>query len=56
MAKSLGDEIAEVTGQVQVLHRKGIIREQNNFLQINSIYYPQLKEKLLSNNFIISGE
>ncbi|MDJ0597833.1 MAG: helix-turn-helix domain-containing protein [Crocosphaera sp.] len=56
LAESLGDEQSEVTGQVQVLRRQGIVEEHNKILTINPIYYPQLKQKLSSNNFIIGEE
>ncbi len=56
LAESLGDEPSEVTGQVQVLRRQGIIEELNQTLKINPIHYPKLKQKLSSNNFIISEE
>lgn len=54
LAESLGDEEREVTGKVQVLRRQGLIEKHNKMLTINPFHYPKLKQKLSSNNFIIS--
>ncbi|EAZ91784.1 MarR family transcriptional regulator [Crocosphaera chwakensis] len=56
LAESLGDEKGEVTGKVQVLRRQGLIEQYNQILTINPFHYPKLKQKLSSNNFIMSGE
>ena len=53
LAESLGDEVAEVQAHIQVLRRKGIIKQEKEVLQINPIYYPRLKQELANNNFII---
>ncbi|ACB53226.1 hypothetical protein cce_3878 [Crocosphaera subtropica ATCC 51142] len=56
LAESLGDEKGEVTGKVQVLRRQGLIEQHHQMLTINPFHYPKLKQKLSSNNFIMSGE
>ncbi len=56
LAESLGDEKGEVTGKVQILRRQGLIKQHNQMLTINPFHYPKLKQKLSSNNFIMSGE
>ena len=53
LAESLGDEVAEVQAHIQVLRRKGIIKQEKEILQINPLYYPRLKQELANNNFII---
>ena len=53
LAESLGDESSEVQAKVQILRRQNIIRQEKEVLQINPLYYPQLKQELANNNFII---
>ena len=54
LAESLGDDKAEIQARVQMLRRKGVVEQQERVLKINPIYYPQLKQELASNNFIIN--
>lgn len=56
LAESLGDSNEEVQARVQLLRRQGVVEQRDRVLKINPIYYPQLKNKLASNNFIINKE
>lgn len=56
LAESLGDDEAQVQARVQILRRQGIVEQQGQVLKINPIYYPQVKQELASNNFIINRE
>ena len=53
LSESLGDDTNFVKGQVQTLRRKGLIEKKREILTINPIHYPQLKNELANNNFII---
>ena len=55
LAESLGDEESKVQVLVQMLRRQGIVKQQDQVLTINPIYYPTLKQQLASNNFIIDS-
>ncbi|MGF1541265.1 MAG: hypothetical protein ACFCU5_12575 [Pleurocapsa sp.] len=56
LAESLADEESEVQAIVQVLLRKGVVKQQERFLTINPIYYFKLKQELASNNFLIDKQ
>ncbi|MEO1761060.1 MAG: helix-turn-helix domain-containing protein [Cyanobacteria bacterium J06629_18] len=53
LSESLGDKRPFVKGRVQVLRRKGLIKQKNGILTINPIHYPKIKNELSNNNFII---
>ena len=53
LAESLGDAIYQVQARVQVLRQQGIVEQRQKILQINPIYYPEIKRELASNNFVI---
>lgn len=53
LSESLGDETTLVKGQVQMLRRKGLVKQKHEILTINPIHYPRLKSELANNNFII---
>ncbi len=52
LADSLGESQSLVQSRVTVLRRAGVI-EQQKLLQINPLYYPQLRRTLAGNNFLI---
>lgn len=56
LAESLGDDEAQVQARVQILRRQGIVEQQGKVLKINPLYYPQVKQELANNNFIINRE
>ncbi len=53
LAYSIGDNESKVRKRIKFLRNEGLVEETNEILKINPIYYPQLKQELLSNNFII---
>ena len=53
LAYSIGDSESKVRKRIKFLRNEGLIEETNEILKINPIYYPQLKQELLNNNFII---
>ena len=53
LAYSIGDSESKVRKQIKFLRNEGLIEETNEILKVNPIYYPQLKQELLNNNFII---
>ena len=54
LAESLGDPAPQVQARVQVLRQQGIVEQREKVLKINPIYYPKIKQKLASNNFVIN--
>ena len=54
LAESLGDLTSEVQARVQVLRKQGIVEQRQKVLKINPIYYPKIKQRLASNNFVIN--
>ena len=53
LAYSIGDSESKVRKQIKFLRNEGLIEETKEILKVNPIYYPQLKQELLNNNFII---
>lgn len=53
LAYSIGDKESKVRKQIKFLRNEGLVKETNEILKINPIYYPQLKKELLNNNFTI---
>lgn len=53
LAHSIGDSESKVRKRIKFLHREGLVKEQDEILKVNSIYYPKLKQELLNNNFVI---
>ncbi|MEC4986685.1 MAG: hypothetical protein SAK42_21505 [Oscillatoria sp. PMC 1076.18] len=56
LAMSLGDDESNVQHLVQVLCRADILKVKDNLLSINPLYYPQLRDELDYNNFLIAEE
>ncbi|BAY85263.1 hypothetical protein NIES267_47620 [Calothrix parasitica NIES-267] len=54
LAYSIGDSESKVRKRIKFLRSQGLIKEQNEILKVNSIYYPKLKQELLNNNFVIN--
>ncbi|ELS04240.1 hypothetical protein Xen7305DRAFT_00039680 [Xenococcus sp. PCC 7305] len=54
LATSLGDEEFQVQARIQMLCRKGIVKQKEHTYSINPIYYPPLKQYLENNNFLIA--
>ena len=53
LAYSIGDSESKVRKQIKFLRNEGLVGETNEILKVNPIYYPQLKQELLNNNFVI---
>ena len=53
LAYSIGDNESKIRRQIKFLRHEGLVEETNEILKINPIYYPQLKQELLNNNFVI---
>ena len=53
LAYSIGDSESKVRKRIKFLRNEGIVEETNEILKVNPIYYPQLKQELLNNNFVI---
>lgn len=56
LAMSLGDDESEVQARVRLLHRQGVVERKEKTLIINPLYYPQIKQQLANNNFIIEKQ
>ena len=53
LAYSIGDSESKIRKQIKFLRDEGLVEETNEILKVNPIYYPQLKQELLNNNFVI---
>ncbi len=53
LAYSLGDDEDIVQNLIQVLYRSGVVNKEGTLLQVNPIYYPELRDDLDGNNFLI---
>ena len=53
LTESLGDDKSEVQAKVQLLRHQGVVEQQGKITKINPIHYPNVKQELASNNFVI---
>lgn len=53
LAESLGDAPQTVNNQVQALRRTGLLKQQDQVIQVNPIHYPRLQQELAANNFLV---
>lgn len=53
LAHSIGDKESKVRKQIKFLRAEGLVKEFDEILKINPIYYPKLKQELINNNFIL---
>ncbi|WP_019508296.1 hypothetical protein [Pleurocapsa sp. PCC 7319] len=53
LAHSIGDKESKVRKQIKFLRGEGLVKEFDEILKINPIYYPKLKQELINNNFIL---
>ena len=54
LAESLGDNQSEVQARVQMLRHEGVIEQSDRVIKINPIHYPNIKQNLANNNFVIN--
>lgn len=53
LAESLGDERSQVQNRILMLRHQGVIEQQGKVIKINPIHYPNIKQELANNNFIV---
>ncbi|PSB10199.1 hypothetical protein C7B62_10265 [Pleurocapsa sp. CCALA 161] len=56
LAESLGDERSQVQNRVLVLRHQGVVEQQEKVIKINPIHYPNIKQELARNNFVINRD
>ncbi|MEC4895360.1 MAG: hypothetical protein SAL07_10350 [Oscillatoria sp. PMC 1051.18] len=56
LAISLGDDESNVQHLVQILCRADVLKLEDNLLTVNPLYYPQLRDELDYNNFLIAED
>jgi len=53
LALSLGEKRESIQARIQVLLRDNFIQQQNGLLSVSPLYYPEIKQELSQNNFLI---
>lgn len=53
LAYSIGDKESLVRKRIKFLRQEGLVESTGAVLKVNPIYYPQLKQELIINNFTI---
>jgi len=56
LALSLGEKEDSIQGNIQILRREELIKEEAGLLMVNPIYYRQIKQDLAQNNFLIGED
>ncbi|NEQ32359.1 MAG: hypothetical protein F6K04_15385 [Leptolyngbya sp. SIO4C5] len=56
LSLSLGESEEQVRAQVQKLLRQEILTKQDDIITVEPAYYPQLRDRLRQNNFVIGGD
>ena len=54
LAYSISDRESRIRKQIKFLREEGLVEEQNEVLKVNPIYYPNIKQELINNNFVIN--
>ena len=54
LAYSISDRESRIRKRIKFLREEGLVEEQNEILKVNPIYYPNIKQELINNNFVIN--
>ena len=54
LAYSISDRESRIRKRIKFLRKEGLVGEQNETLKVNPIYYPNIKQELINNNFVIN--
>ena len=54
LAYSISDRESRIRKRIKFLRQEGLVEEQNEILKVNPIYYPNIKQELINNNFVIN--
>ena len=54
LAYSISDRESRIRKRIKFLRDEGVLEEQNEIFKINPIYYLNIKQELINNNFVIN--
>ena len=54
LAYSISDRESRIRKRIKFLREEGLVEEQDEILKVNPIYYPNIKQELINNNFVIN--
>ena len=54
LAYSISDRESRIRKRIKFLRQEGLVEEQDEILKVNPIYYPNIKQELINNNFVIN--
>ena len=56
LAYSISDRESRIRKRIKFLREEGLVEEQDEILKVNPIYYPNIKQELINNNFVINDK